>query len=61
MSEDNEPRVEVTRTYYRNEHGEMRERVTLGSRVLSDGPSQVVFIDTSRWRPYPWEGKMVKQ
>lgn len=58
MSEDNEQWVEVTHTYYRNEHGEMRERVTLGSRVLSDGPSQVVFIDTSTWQLYPWEGKV---
>ncbi len=59
MIEDNEQRVQVTHTYYRNEHGEMRERVTLGSRVLSDGPSQVVFIDTSTWGPYLWEKGMV--
>lgn len=58
MTEDNEQLVQVTRTYYRNEHGEMRERMTVAGRVIYDRESSVVFLDTSSWGPYPWEGKV---
>jgi hypothetical protein len=56
-----EPRVEATHTFYRNEHGELRERMTVGSQVIYDHESSCVFIDTSSWGPYPWEGKLVVQ
>jgi len=66
-----EERVQVATTYYRDETGEARIRVTCGSTVLSDQPNPYFFVDTgqmkpwfeldtSELRPYPWEKEAVK-
>lgn len=52
-------RLRIVHTYYRNEFGEMRELVTMGDRVLYEGDSRAIFIDTSTW--HPWERKLVVQ
>jgi len=49
MSED---KVLVTTTYYRDETGEARIRVTCGSTIPSDQPNPYFFVDTEQMKPW---------
>lgn len=65
MSQDKEPTVQVTYTYYRDETGEARIRVTCGTTILSDEPNPYSFVDTAQMKPWVEffgnEKRMVKQ
>lgn len=44
--------VIVTHTYYRDEAGEARIRITCGTSILSDEPNPYFFVDTGQMKPY---------
>lgn len=44
--------VEMRSTYITYPDGYVREIVTIGEKVIYDGPSRVVFYDVGDW---PWE------